>query len=45
MSRLSEAARPGQAGDQTKLDRVFAYSEGDRDRRGCSFGRKRSRIE
>ena len=38
------AARPGKAGDQTQLDRVFADAEDDRDRRGRSFGRKRSRI-
>ena len=34
------AARPGKAGDQTQLDRVFADAEDDRDRRGRSFGRK-----
>ena len=33
------AARPGKAGDQTKLDRVFADAEDDRDRCGRSFGR------
>jgi len=38
------AARPGKAGDETQLDRVFADAEDDRDRRGCSFGRKRGRI-
>ena len=38
------AARPGKAGDKTQLDRVFADAEDDRDRRGRSFGRKRSRI-
>jgi hypothetical protein len=38
------AARPGKAGDQAMPDRVFADAEGDRDRRGRSFGRKRSRI-
>ena len=36
------AAGPGEAGDKTKLDRVFADAEDDRDRRGCSFGRERS---
>ena len=36
------AARPGEAGDKTKLDRVFGDAEDDRDRRGCSFGRERS---
>src|SRR5262249_32579594 len=33
------AARPCQAVDQTQLDRVFADTEHDRDRRGCSFSR------
>jgi hypothetical protein len=32
------AARPGEAGDQPKLDRVFAHAEDDRDCRSCSFG-------
>jgi hypothetical protein len=36
------AARPGEAGDKTKLDRVFSDAEHDRDRRGRSFGRDRS---
>ena len=36
------AARPGEAGDKTKLDRVFADTEDDRDRRGRGFGRDRS---
>ena len=36
------AARPREAGDKTKLDRVFADAEHDRDRRGRSFGRDRS---
>ena len=36
------AAGPGEAGDKTKLDRVFADAEDDRDRRCCSFGRERS---
>ena len=35
------AAGPGEAGDETKLDRVLADAEDDRDRRCCSFGRKR----
>jgi hypothetical protein len=34
-------ARPGEAGDETKLDRVLADAEHDRDRRCCSFGRER----
>ena len=33
------AARPGKAGDQTKLDRVLREAEDDRNRRGGSFGR------
>jgi len=36
------AARPGEAGDKTKLDRVFADAEDDRDRRCCSFGHDRT---
>ena len=36
------AARPSEAGDKTKLDRVIADAEHDRDRCGCSFGRDRS---
>jgi hypothetical protein len=36
------AARPREAGDQTKLDRVSTAAEHDRDRRGRSFGRDRS---
>jgi hypothetical protein len=36
------AAWPGEAGDKTKLDRVFGDAEDDRDRRRCGFGRKRS---
>src|SRR5262249_16560582 len=32
------AARPGKAGDKTKLDRVFSDAEDNRDRRGRSFG-------
>ena len=35
------SARPREAGDKTKLDRVFADAEHDRDRRSRSFGRKR----
>jgi hypothetical protein len=35
------AARPGEAGDKTKPDRVFADQEDDRDRRGCRLGRER----
>jgi hypothetical protein len=38
------AARPGEAGDKTKLDRVFSDAEDDRDSRGCSFGRKRDSV-
>ena len=38
------SARPGKASDEAKLDRVFADAEDDRDRRGRSFGRKRSRV-
>jgi hypothetical protein len=32
-------ARPGKAGDETQLDRVFADAEDDRDRCGRTFGR------
>src|SRR5262249_6224437 len=39
------SARPGEAGDQTKLDRVVADAEDDRDRRGRGFGRERSLRE
>ena len=38
------SARPGEAGDKTELDRVFADAEDDRDRRGRRFGRKRSKV-
>ena len=38
------SARPGEAGDKTKLDRVFADAEDDRDRRGRSFGHLRSIV-
>ena len=37
------AARPREAGDKTKLDRVFGDTEDDRDRRSRSFGRERGR--
>jgi hypothetical protein len=36
--------RPGEAGDETELDGVFADAEDDRDRRGRSFGGKRSSV-
>src|SRR5262245_19499506 len=36
----SIAARPSNAGDQTKLDGVFADAKHNRDRGGRSFGRK-----
>jgi len=38
------AARPGEAGDKTKPDRVLADAEDDRDRRCCRFGRERGRV-
>ena len=38
------AARPGKAGDETELDRVFADAEDDRGRRGRSFGCKRRQV-
>src|SRR5262245_14530960 len=38
------AARPGETGDQTKLDRVFADAEDDRDRHSRSFGRLGSKV-
>ena len=38
------AARPGEAGDKTKPDRVIADAEDDRDRRGCSFGRQCGQV-
>ena len=41
---VSVAARPGEAGDETELDGVFADAEDDRDRRGRSFGGKRSSV-
>jgi hypothetical protein len=37
-------ARPREAGDQTKLDRVFADAEDDRNRSGRSFGCTRSKV-
>ena len=36
--------RPGETGDETELDGVFADAEDDRDRRGRSFGGKRSSV-
>ena len=39
------AAGPGQAGDKAKPDGVFGDTEDDRDGRGRSFGRERSRRE
>ena len=38
------AARPGEAGDKTKLDRVSADTEDDWNRRCCSFGRERGHV-
>src|SRR5262249_17737198 len=38
------AARPGKAGDKTKLDRVFSDAEDNRDRRGRSFGCLGSKV-
>ena len=38
------AARPGQAGDKTKPDRVFADTEDDRDRRRRCLGRERGHV-
>src|SRR5262245_6796861 len=35
------AARAGEAGDKTKLDRAFGGDENDGDRRGCFLGRQR----
>src|SRR5262249_27646017 len=37
------AARPREAGDKTKPDRVFADYEDDGDRRGCRLGRESGR--
>src|SRR2546422_11508111 len=36
--------RPGEAGDETELDGVFADAEDDRNSRGRSFGGKRSSV-
>jgi hypothetical protein len=36
------AARPGEAGDQTKPNRVIADTKDDWDRSCCNFGRERS---
>src|SRR5262245_53083038 len=38
------AARPGEAGDKTKPDRVIADTEDDRNCRGCSFGRQCGQV-
>ena len=38
------AARPGEAGDKTKPERVIADTEDDRNCRGCSFGRQCGHI-
>ena len=38
------AARPCEAGDKTKPDRVIADAKDDRGRRGCSFGRKNTAL-
>src|SRR5262249_54010634 len=38
------SAWPGEAGDKTELDRVFADTKDDRDRRGCSFAHLSSVI-
>ena len=35
------SARPGETGDKTKLDRVFADDENDRNCRGRRLGRQR----
>src|SRR6516225_9910510 len=49
-SRMADASpvtlppRPVQVGDKTQLDRVFTDPEDDRDRRGRSFGCKRSKV-
>jgi hypothetical protein len=37
------AARPGEAGDKTKLDRIIRNGKDDRNRLGRSFGRERRR--
>ena len=36
------ATGPGEAGDKTKPNRIFAVGEDDRNRRCCSFGRERA---
>ena len=38
------AARPCEAGDESKLDRVFGEDEHDGDRRGCRLGRERRSV-
>ena len=38
------SARPAEARDETKLDRVFADAEDDWDRRGRSFAGKHSSV-
>jgi hypothetical protein len=38
------AAWPSEAGDKTKLYRVFANAEDDRDRCGRTFGHKRCKV-
>jgi hypothetical protein len=38
------AARPVEAGDETKLDRVHSNAKDDRDRRGRGLGRERRRV-
>ena len=40
---VSVAARSSEAGDKTKLDRVFGGDEDDGNRRGCRLGRERRR--
>jgi hypothetical protein len=37
-------ARPGEAGNKTEFDRVFADAENNRDCRSGGFGRKRRRV-
>jgi hypothetical protein len=38
------AARSGEAGNKTELNRVFAHAENDWNRRSGGFGRKRGRV-
>src|SRR5712691_1084188 len=38
------AARLGDAGDESKVDRIFGEDEHDGDRRGCRFGRERRSV-